>query len=51
MVGEVALISPDLVFEDMKKVRLIRKGLKTFQSRQNSYSNVRRKEFEFEIDD
>ena len=33
-VGEIALIGPDLVFEAMEKVRLIREKLKSAQSRQ-----------------
>ena len=37
-VGEIALIGPDLVFEAMEKVRLIRERLKFAQSRQKSYS-------------
>ena len=31
-VGEIALIGPDLVFEAMEKVRLIRERLKSAQS-------------------
>ncbi|WMV58243.1 hypothetical protein MTR67_051628 [Solanum verrucosum] len=50
-VGEVALIGLDSVHEDVGKVRLIRDRLKTSQSRQKSYANVRRRDLEFEIDD
>ena len=50
-VGEVALIGPDLVFEAMEKVRLIRERLKSAQSRQKSYSDNRRKDIEFEVND
>ncbi|WMV10310.1 hypothetical protein MTR67_003695 [Solanum verrucosum] len=35
----------------MKKVQLIRDRLKTAQSRQKSYANVRRRELEFQVDD
>src|SRR5687767_15435423 len=35
----------------MEKVRLIRERLKSVQSRQKSYSNNRRKDIEFEVND
>ena len=35
----------------MEKVQLIRDRLKTTQSRQKSYTDVRRRELEFQIDD
>ncbi|KAH0689069.1 hypothetical protein KY289_016427 [Solanum tuberosum] len=50
-VGEVALIRPELVDESMEKVRLIRERLRTAQSQQNSYANVRRRDFEFDVID
>ena len=50
-VGEIALIGQDLVFEAMDKVRLIRERLKSAQSRQKSYSDNRRKNIEFEVND
>src|SRR5688572_19882199 len=50
-VGEIALIGPDLVFEAMEKVRLIRERFKSAQSRQKSYSDNRRKDIEFEVND
>lgn len=50
-VGKVALIEPELVFDAMEKVRIIRKRLKAAQSHQKSYLNVRRKELEFDVDD
>ena len=43
-VGEAALIGPDSVLYAMEKVQLIRDRLKTAQSRQNSYADVRRRE-------
>ncbi|KAH0707222.1 hypothetical protein KY290_011779 [Solanum tuberosum] len=50
-VGEAALIGPDSVHEAMEKVQLIKDRLKTAQSRQKSYADVRRRDLEFEIDD
>uniref|UniRef100_M1CJT9 Gag-pol polyprotein n=1 Tax=Solanum tuberosum TaxID=4113 RepID=M1CJT9_SOLTU len=50
-VGEAGLIGPDLVHQAMKKVKVIQERLKTAQSHQKSYTNVRRRELEFEIDD
>ena len=35
----------------MEKVQLIRDILKTTQSRQKSYADVRRRELEFQVDD
>ncbi|KAF3682913.1 ATP-dependent DNA helicase DDM1 [Capsicum annuum] len=50
-VGEATLIGPDIVFEAMEKVKLIRERLKTAQSRQKSYADVRRRDLEFEVND
>ncbi|WMV40704.1 hypothetical protein MTR67_034089 [Solanum verrucosum] len=50
-VGEVGLIGPDLVHQAMEKVKVIPERLKTAHSRQNSYTNVRRRPLEFEVDD
>ena len=50
-VGELALIGTDLVHEAMEKVHLIRDRLKTGQSHQKSYADVRRTDLEFEIND
>ncbi|WMV58415.1 hypothetical protein MTR67_051800 [Solanum verrucosum] len=50
-VGEAALIGPNLVNDAMEKVQLIRDRLKTAQSRQKSYADVRRRHLEFQIDD
>ena len=41
----------DSVFEAMEKAKLIRKRLKTAQSRQKSYTDVRRRDLEFEVGD
>ncbi|KAH0729411.1 hypothetical protein KY289_000599 [Solanum tuberosum] len=50
-VGEAQLIGPDLVHQAMEKVKVIQERLKTAQSRQKSYTDVRRRELVFEIDD
>ena len=50
-VGEVALLGPDLVMEALEKVRMIRERLKTAQSRQKSYADVRRRALEFRVGD
>ena len=50
-VGEADLIGPDSVLYAMEKVQLIRDRLKTAQSRQKSYADVRRRELEFQVDD
>lgn len=50
-VGEARLLGPDLVHQAMEKVKVIRERLKTAQSRQKSYVDVRRRELEFELND
>ncbi|WMV24530.1 hypothetical protein MTR67_017915 [Solanum verrucosum] len=50
-VGKGELIGPDLVHQAMEKVKVIQERLKTTQSHQKSYTNVRRTTLEFEIDD
>ncbi|WMV41663.1 hypothetical protein MTR67_035048 [Solanum verrucosum] len=50
-VGEAGLIGPDLVHQAMMKVKVIQERLKMAQSRQKSYTDVRRRELEFEVDD
>ncbi|KAF3667545.1 hypothetical protein FXO37_09980 [Capsicum annuum] len=50
-VGEAAVVGPDLVFDTLEKVQLIRERLKTVQSRQKSYADLHRKNLEFEIGD
>lgn len=47
----MALLDPNLIMEDLEKVRLIRERLKTTQSRQKSYSDVRRRDLEFKVGD
>jgi len=50
-VGDFALIGPELVYDAIEKVRLIRERLETAHSRQKSYADNRKRELEFEIDD
>ena len=50
-VDEETLIGPDLVLYAMEKVQFIRDRLKTAQSHQKSYADVRRRELEFQVDD
>ncbi|KAL3360779.1 hypothetical protein AABB24_013964 [Solanum stoloniferum] len=48
-VGEAGLIGPGLVHQAMEKVKVIQERLKTAQSRQKSYTDVRRRPLEFEV--
>ncbi|XP_070022450.1 uncharacterized protein [Nicotiana sylvestris] len=48
---EVGLLGPDLVHEALEKVALIQQRLKTAQSRQKSYTYVRRRKLEFKEGD
>nr|XP_009763617.1 PREDICTED: uncharacterized protein LOC104215500 [Nicotiana sylvestris] len=50
-VGETELLGPYLVYQAMEKVNLIQRHLKTAQSRQKSYSDVRRRDLKFQVDD
>ncbi|XP_070010138.1 uncharacterized protein [Nicotiana sylvestris] len=50
-VGEAELIGPDLMHQAMEKVKIIKEMLKTAQSCQKSYSDVRRRDLEFKEDD
>ncbi|KAH0646610.1 hypothetical protein KY284_034494 [Solanum tuberosum] len=43
-VGEAELIGPDLVHQAMEKVKTLKERLKTMQSRQKSYMDVRRRD-------
>ena len=45
------MIGLDSVLYAMEKVQLIRDRLKTAQSCQKSYADVRRRELEFQVDD
>ncbi|WMV45565.1 hypothetical protein MTR67_038950 [Solanum verrucosum] len=50
-VGEAGLIRPDLVHQAMEKVKIIQERLKIVHSRQKSYTDIRRRDLEFEVDD
>ncbi|XP_070010165.1 uncharacterized protein [Nicotiana sylvestris] len=50
-VGEAELLGPDLVHHAMEKVKVIQERMKTAQSRQKSYADVRRRELKFQVDD
>ncbi|XP_055835151.1 uncharacterized protein LOC129903625 [Solanum dulcamara] len=47
----MALTDPNLVIDAMEKVRLIRERFKMAQSHQKSYSDVRKRDLEFDVDD
>lgn len=51
VVRETELIGPDLVHPAMEKVKIIKERLKTAQSCQKSYSDIRRRDLEFKEDD
>ena len=48
---EARLIALYIDCQARKKVQVIKEKLKTAQSRQKSYTNVRRSPLEFEVDD
>ncbi|XP_070020421.1 uncharacterized protein [Nicotiana sylvestris] len=48
-VGETELYGPDLIHQAIEKLKVIQERLRTAQSRQKSYSNVRRNDLEFEV--
>ncbi|XP_070045130.1 uncharacterized protein [Nicotiana tomentosiformis] len=50
-IGGAELIGPDLVHRAMEKFKVIKDRLKTTQSHQKSYSDVRRRDLEFKEDD
>ena len=50
-VSESSFIGPNLVFDALEKVQLIRERHRVAQSRQKSYADVHRKDLEFEIGD
>nr|XP_009776079.1 PREDICTED: uncharacterized protein LOC104225898 [Nicotiana sylvestris] len=47
-VGEAELLGPNLVYKAMEKVKLIQEHLKMAQSLQKSYSDMRRRDLEFQ---
>lgn len=50
-VDDIDLIGPELVYEAIEKVSLIRERLRMTQSRQKSYVDSRRRDLEFEVSD
>ncbi|XP_070010239.1 uncharacterized protein [Nicotiana sylvestris] len=50
-VGKAKLIGPDLMYQAMEKVKIIKERLKTAQSPQKSYSDVRHRDLVFKEDD
>jgi len=50
-VGETELYGPDLIHQAIEKVKVIQERLRTAQSRQKSYFDVRRRDLEFEVGD
>lgn len=49
--GEHLLVGPELVQQTTDKIKLIQDRMRTAQSRQKSYADVRRRELEFEAGD
>ena len=49
--GERKLLGPEIVQTTMDKVNVIRAKLKKAQDRQKSYTDKRRKDLEFEVED
>jgi hypothetical protein len=49
--GERKIFGPDLVMEAENKVRIIQNNLKAAQSRQKSYTDIRRRPLQFQIGD
>ncbi|XP_070005930.1 uncharacterized protein [Nicotiana sylvestris] len=50
-VGEEELLGLDLMHQAMEKVKVIQERMKTARSRQKSYTDVRQRELEFQVDD
>jgi len=50
-VSKAGLIGPELVHRAIEKAKVIQERLKTVQSHQESYIDVRRKTLEFEVKD
>ncbi|XP_070002018.1 uncharacterized protein [Nicotiana sylvestris] len=48
-VDETKLYGPDLIHQAIEKVKVIQERLRTTQSRKKSYSDVRRRDLEFEV--
>ena len=50
-VSETIVIGPNLVFDVIGKVQLIRERLRAAQSQHKSYTDVRKKDLDFEVGD
>jgi hypothetical protein len=50
-IGERKVFGPDLVSEAEEKIRIIQANLKTAQSRQKSYADIRRSPLRFQVGD
>ena len=48
-VGESSLIGPEVIYEALEKVQLIRDRLKTAYNRQKSYADNRRRNIDIEV--
>jgi hypothetical protein len=49
--GERQVFDPDILLEADEYIRIVRENLKTAQSRQQSYADIRRRELSFELGD
>ena len=49
--GEHSILGPDLILDTFEKVDLIRKRIRTDQSRPKSYAEIRRRSLELEVGD
>ncbi|KAL6179158.1 hypothetical protein ACLB2K_050674 [Fragaria x ananassa] len=50
-VGERELCGPEIIHDINEKIKVVRDRLKAAQSRQKSYADVRKKDFEFQVGD
>ena len=50
-IGESSLLGPDIIYEDLEKIRVIRDRLKTTYSLQKFYANNKIRDVEFEVGD
>ena len=51
VLGDSSLLGPEIIYESLEKVRLIRDRLKTTYSQQKSYPDNRRWDHEFKVGD
>lgn len=50
-VGDSKLLGPDLVYQALKKVKVICDRFRTTQTHQKSYANMRHRDLEFNVGD